>query len=71
MSTTTTNTELERAASDYLSISRRAGLFGPVEYERAEARAWARLQAALAERASQATPAAEPEKDAAECAGWS
>jgi hypothetical protein len=33
--------------SDYLSVSRRAHLYAGAEYERAEARAWERLQALL------------------------
>lgn len=37
---------LERASSDYVSVSRSAGLFGDAEYERAEAEAWQRLEEA-------------------------
>ena len=40
-------TTIERAMSDYLSVSRRAHLYAGAEYERAEARAWERLQAVL------------------------
>ena len=40
-------TTIERAMSDYLSVSRRAHLYAGGEYERAEARAWERLQAVL------------------------
>ena len=40
-------TTIERAMSDYLSVSRRAHLYAGSEYERAEARAWERLQAVL------------------------
>jgi hypothetical protein len=40
-------TTIERAMSDYLSVSRRAHLYAAAEYERAEARAWERLQAVL------------------------
>jgi hypothetical protein len=40
-------TTIERAMSDYLSVSRRAHLYAGAEYERAEARAWERLQALL------------------------
>jgi hypothetical protein len=43
----TAETTLERAMSDYLSVSRRAHLYSGAEYERAEARAWERLQAVL------------------------
>jgi hypothetical protein len=39
---------VDRAMSDYLSVSRRAHLYGPGEYDEAEERAWARLQEALA-----------------------
>lgn len=41
------DTTIERAMSDYLSVSRRAHLYAGAEYERAEARAWERLQAVL------------------------
>lgn len=37
---------LERAISDYLSVSRSAHLFDAQEYAKAEAEAWERLQAA-------------------------
>ena len=37
---------LERAISDYLSVSRSAHLFGALEYEKAELDAWERLVAA-------------------------
>jgi len=40
-------TTIERAMSDYLSVSRRAHLYAGAEYDRAEARAWERLQAVL------------------------
>ena len=40
--------EVERARSDYLSISRGAALFGDATaHDRAEERAWERLRAAL------------------------
>jgi hypothetical protein len=40
--------EVERARSDYLAVSRGAALFGDAgAHERAEERAWERLQAAL------------------------
>lgn len=39
-------TTLERAISDYLSVSRSAHLYEPGEYAKAEAEAWARLEAA-------------------------
>ncbi len=39
---------IERATSDYLSVSRRAHLYGHRAYEEAEARAWERLQEAIA-----------------------
>lgn len=45
---------VERALSDYLAVSRNAGLYGPGEYEDAELRAWERLQLA---RAAAAGPA--------------
>jgi len=64
------NLERERAVSDYLSISRRAELFGPHEYERAEARAWARLQAALDEHDVDVTSTFEHEAEE-QCAGSS
>lgn len=37
---------LERATSDYLSVSKSSHLFDEAEYARAEAEAWARLEAA-------------------------
>jgi hypothetical protein len=69
--TKSTTYELDRAASDYLSVSRRAELFGPQEYERAEARAWERLQAALADRNADTGDASAREGDVAECTGSS
>jgi hypothetical protein len=40
---------IERAMSDYLSVSRNAHLYAADEYARAEAQAWDRLQALLPE----------------------
>ena len=40
-------TTIERAMSDYLSVSRNAHLYAADEYARAEAHAWERLQAVL------------------------
>ncbi len=46
----TTQTELEkaleRASSDYLSVSKSAHLFDEAEYTRAEAEAWERMEEA-------------------------
>jgi hypothetical protein len=69
--TKSTDYELERAASDYLSISRRAELFGPQEYERAEARAWARLQAVIDDREADVGDTLESEAGETRCAGSS
>lgn len=46
---------LERAISDYLSVSRSAHLYESGEYAKAEAEAWERLEAAR-EAAEVATP---------------
>jgi hypothetical protein len=49
--------EVERARSDYLSISRGVALFGDARaHERAEERAWERLQDALAALADAEAP---------------
>jgi hypothetical protein len=48
---------IERAMSDYLAVSRNATLYGP-EYEQAEARAWERLQEAIA---AEGAPEPQPE----------
>lgn len=46
-STLTPAEELERATSDYLSVSRNAGLYAsPAEHQTAEERAWSRLMEA-------------------------
>jgi len=37
---------LERASSDYVSVSKSSHLFDEAEYERAEAEAWERLEEA-------------------------
>lgn len=39
--------DIDRASSDYIAVSRQAGLFDVDAYERAEEAAWARLVAAL------------------------
>ncbi len=44
----TAEISIDRATSDYLSVSRRAHLYGAKAYEEAEARAWERLQEAIA-----------------------
>ncbi len=56
---------IERATSDYLSVSRRAHLYGPKQYAEAEARAWERLQEAIAAADSDAAGHAEREPEPA------
>ena len=43
----TAEISIDRAMSDYLSVSRRAHLYESKAYEEAEARAWERFQEAL------------------------
>lgn len=52
----TAEISIERAMSDYLSVSRRAHLYGPKEFEEAEVRAWERLQEAIAAAGAVAVP---------------
>jgi hypothetical protein len=59
----TAEISIDRAMSDYLSVSRRAHLYGPKAYEEAEARAWERLQEALGRADSDTTGGTDPRRE--------
>lgn len=53
---------IERATSDYLSVSRRAHLYGHKQYDQAEQRAWEQLQEAIARAAEESEHGVDAER---------